>query len=461
MKHIHLIGIGGTGLSAIATLLKERGYTVTGSDRSLSPLARQLANQGVVVYAGHDPTNVHGADLVIRSSAVKDDNPEVLAARELGIPVIKRQEFLGELMDDSFGIAVAGTHGKTTTTAMLAWTLHSLGEDPSYIIGGLSKDLGGNAHSGKSRYFVIEADEYDYMFLGLNPQMIIVTTVEHDHPDVFPTEEVYFKAFSQFIERLGPQGVLLVCADDPGALRVGQEAHLGTVVCYGLHEPADYSVINLRPNNSGGYSFEVVFTHEKSRSVLASVELQVPGRHNASNALAVLAAVHRLELPVAEAAAALNRFSGTGRRFDVIGQAGGVVVIDDYAHHPTEIRATLEAARSRYPEGRIWAVWQPHTYSRILALMDQFTQAFKLADQVLVTEVYAAREKNDTFSSRELVAKIKHPSVRFLAGLAEMAAYLLEQLQPGDVLLVLSAGDADQVSAAVLAGLQDKERQNA
>ncbi len=459
MKRIHMIGIGGTGLSAIATLLVERGYTVTGSDRTLSPLARQLASRGVEVYAGHDPANVKGADLVIRSSAVKDDNPEVVAARNAGISVVKRQEFLGELMQDAFGIAVAGTHGKTTTTAMLAWALHVLGEDPSYIIGGVSKDLGGNAHSGQGRYFVIEADEYDYMFLGLNPRLIVITTVEHDHPDIFNTPEIYFKAFNQFVHRLSQDGSLLVCADDPGAVRVGQESGRD-YFSYGLHSPADYSAINLRPNEVGGYSFEAVCSQDHAKTVLASLELQVPGRHNASNALAALAVIHRLGLPVKEACAALNHFSGTGRRFDVIGEAGGVTVIDDYAHHPTEIRATLEAARSRYPQGRIWVVWQPHTYSRTLALMDQFVQAFALADRVLVTEVYAARERDETFSAKDLAARIEHPAVRFSASLAETSGYLLGQLKAGDVLLVLSAGDADQVSAAVLSGLQDKEQQN-
>ena len=459
MKKVHLIGIGGTGLSAIATLLKERGYAVTGSDRTLSPLARQLTNQGILVYTGHDPANVRGADLVIRSSAVKDENPEVIAARELGIPVLKRQEFLGELMQGSLGIAVAGTHGKTTTTAMLAWTLTALGQDPSYIIGGLSKNLGGNAHSGKGDAFVIEADEYDYMFLGLRPRMILLTTIEHDHPDIFPSVEIYRQAFSQFIERLEPQGTLLVCADDPAARMVAGQAHVDLSFSYGLEGPADYLAKDLEMNSQGGYSFTLMYA-DKSGEHAYPVTLQVPGRHNVANALAVLAAVHRLGLPVDAAAAALAQFSGTGRRFDVLGQAGGVIVIDDYAHHPTEVRATLEAARARYPQNRIWAVWQPHTYSRTLALMDQFVQSFKLADEVLVTEVYAAREQNPNFSARELVTQMDHPSTHFVPGLKDAIDYLLAHLRSGDVLLVLSAGDADQVSAAVLANLQDVEQQH-
>ena len=455
MKHIHLIGIGGTGLSAIALLLKQRGYTVSGSDRTLSPLARQLSAQGVTVYAGHDAQNVVQADLVVRSSAIPDDNPEVLAAQAAGIPVLKRSEFLGQLMEGSSVIAVAGTHGKTTTTAMVAWIFTRLGQEPSYIIGGVAKNLGSNAHAGSGSVFVIEADEYDNMFLGLSPQVEVVCTLEHDHPDCFPTRESYNEAFIKFVQRLEPDGLLLVCADDKGASWLAQNHGRNDIrtLTYGAHTEADYRAEDLKPNPCGGFDFTAVYHGE----TLASISLQVPGEHNALNALAALAVAHSQNLSLDQVAEALAEFEGTGRRFEVLGEAQQIVVVDDYAHHPTEVRATLAAARARYPGRRIWAVWQPHTFSRTITLLDEFIAALKLADRVVVTEVYAAREHGQGFSSAAIVESMAHPSAYFAPTLPAATQYLLEQLQPGDVLLVLSAGDADQISAAVYAELKSME----
>ena len=463
MRHVHLIGIGGSGLSAIALFLKERGYKVTGSDRTQSLLTRQLSSQGVMVYAGHDGHHIQGADVVIRSSAVQDDNPEVQAARTAGIPVIKRQDFLAELTSGAYCIAISGSHGKTTTTAMLAWVLTSLNQDPSYIIGGVSKDLGVNAHSGSGPVFVIEADEYDHMFLGLKPQMIVVTNVEHDHPDLFPRPENYLQAFSSFIQLVTPGGDLLVCGDDEGAQQLAfQHAHLNlNIRRYGTSGQADYHAANLRANGNGGFDFRVLVNKPGgSVEILGDVSLQVPGRHNVLNGLAALAVTHRLGLSVSQAAEVMSEFCGTGRRFDLLGEAGGITVIDDYAHHPTEIEATLSAARSRFPGRQIWAVWQPHTYSRTITLLDQFIQAFHQADRVIVTDIYAARERDEGISAVQVAAKLDHPTVYFSPTLAEASAYLLKNLHPGDVLLVLSAGDADQISMAVLAGLKQKEQEN-
>jgi len=463
MRHVHLIGIGGSGLSAIALFLKERGYKVTGSDRTQSLLTRQLSSQGVMVYAGHDGHHIQGADVVIRSSAVQDDNPEVQAARTAGIPVIKRQDFLAELTSGAYCIAISGSHGKTTTTAMLAWVLTRLNQDPSYIIGGVSKDLGVNAHSGSGPVFVIEADEYDHMFLGLKPQMIVVTNVEHDHPDLFPRPENYLQAFSSFIQLVTPGGDLLVCGDDEGAQQLAfQHAHLNlNILRYGTSGQADYHAANLRANGNGGFDFRVLVNKPGgSVEILGDVSLQVPGRHNVLNGLAALAVTHRLGLSVSQAAEVMSEFSGTGRRFDLLGEAGGITVIDDYAHHPTEIEATLSAARSRFPGRQIWAVWQPHTYSRTITLLDQFIQAFHQADRVIVTDIYAARERDEGISAVQVAAKLDHPTVYFSPTLAEANAYLLKNLHPGDVLLVLSAGDADQISMAVLAGLKQKEQEN-
>ncbi len=459
MKHVHLIGIGGSGLSAIALFLKEKGYRVSGSDRVLSPLAAQLVGEGITVYAGHDPANVRGADMVIRSSAVPPENPEVQAALAAGIPVFKRQEFLEQLSGEQKVLAIAGTHGKTTTTAMLAWVLTRLNHDPSYLIGGVSKNLNRNAHAGRGKWFVIEADEYDYMFLGLRPEMIILTNVEHDHPDCFPTPESYFQAFGQFMERLQPGGVVIANAENSMAARLAEEFSQrgGNCLTYALQASADAQAAVSGINEKGGFDFEVAFAPQGQAARTIRVGLQVPGSHNVMNATAVLAACRWLEISLEDAAQALAEFSGTGRRFDVLGEAGGVVVVDDYAHHPTEVKATLSAAKMRYPQRRIWAVWQPHTYSRTLTLMDGFTQAFQMADEVVVTEVYAARERNEGFSAAEVVSQMSHPSVRFIPALPEVKAYLLENLRKGDVLLVLSAGDADQISAQVFSALKEKE----
>ncbi len=453
--HYHLIGIGGTGLSAIARVLLEQGHTVSGSDRQRSPLAQAVEAAGGRVYLGHAAGQIAGAQVVLRSSAIPDDNPEVQAALAQGIPVLRRADFLGALMQGQKCLAVAGTHGKTTTTAMLAWALTALGEDPSYIIGGVSPDLGGNARAGKGAYFVIEADEYDRMFLGLRPSAAIVTNVEHDHPDCYPTPQDFEAAFRAFAGRLLPEGFLHVCGDDAGAAALGKYARsLGRGVhVYGVAAPAEYRAAGLAlPAGGGGYAFR--FVHRGR--VLAEAALQIPGRHNVENALGVLSLIHQLGLPVEKAAAALGDFHGTGRRFEILGEAGGVTVIDDYAHHPTEIEATLDAARSRFPGRRLWAVWQPHTYSRLRALQSRFAAAFSQADRVLVTPVYAAREAppEDGFDARRIARAMSHPAARYCASLEETAACLLEGLRPGDVVLVFSAGDATQVSRAVLEGLR-------
>ena len=466
MVHVHLIGIGGTGLSAIARLLLESGYIVSGSDQSISPLAEALQAAGIRIERGHRAENVQGADLVIRSSAIPDNNSEVQAALKAGIPVLKRADFLGRLMADRLGIAVAGTHGKTTTTAMIAWMLTALGKDPSYIIGGVSKNLGSNAHAGSGDAFVIEADEYDRMFLGLRFKAAIVTNIEHDHPDCYPTKQEYFQAYLDFAGLVPHDGVLFICNDDAEARRLLQAAQqngkpalgYGILPCDSLPKPV-YTVERLSPNNKGGYSFEAVCYQDKQAAGASRVwvDLQVPGEHNVRNALAALAMADWLGLPLDLAAQALSEYRGTERRFEVLGEEGGVIVISDYAHHPTEIRATLAAARARYPQQEIWAVWQPHTYSRTQTLFDKFASAFTEADHVVVTEVYPAREPvSVNFSSQQVVAAMHHKDSHFEAELSRVAPYLMAHLHKGDVLVVLSAGDADKVCTQVLAGLTER-----
>jgi UDP-N-acetylmuramate--alanine ligase len=461
-QRIHLIGIAGSGLSAIARVLLESGYTVSGSDRQASAQIPALEAAGARIFTGHNAENVTGAGLVIRSSAVSDDNTEVKAALAAGIPVFKRADFLGSLMSGRRGIAVAGTHGKTTTTAMIAWILVSLGQAPSFIAGSSVKGLDTNAQAGSGPDFVIEADEYDGMFLGLNPDISVVTNLEHDHPDCYPTPDDYYQAFLSFVMRLKPGGLLFTCADDPGAARLkAQIDDLGlNTRSYGLApSSSDYQAANLRKNNRGGLTFE--FAYQDSPPV--QVDLQIPGTHNVSNAAAALAVAHHLDLPLQASAQALANFQGTGRRFDVISEAGQITVIDDYAHHPAEIRATLAAARTRYAGRRLWVVWQPHTYSRTRALLSDFNSAFEDADQVLVTEIYASRENppQDGFSGAQVAASLRHPSVHYTPHLAQAADLLLDHLQSGDVLLVLSAGDADQVSAQVSEKLSKRSKEDA
>jgi UDP-N-acetylmuramate--alanine ligase len=471
MNRIHFIGIGGTGLSAIARVLYESGYQVSGSDQALSPLAQDLQAQGLHIIIGHQAENIEGAQLVVRSSAISDDNVEVVEARKKGIPVLKRSEFLSSLMDKHYGIAVAGTHGKTTITAMIAWMLTSMGQDPTFIVGGVLNNLGKNAHAGKGSALVIEADEYDRMFMGLTPRLAVITSIDHDHPDCFPTQEDYFKAFDEFAAQVGAKGILLVCTNDVGAARLGllAEKRGQNVLTYAIRDPkntaayrpADYIADTLSTNRNGGQSFDAYCTLAGKKFELhPAIRLRIPGKHNVQNALAALAVAHQMQLSLAQASQALSEFSGTGRRFEVRGEARGITVIDDYAHHPTQIRATIDAARMRYPGGRLWVVWQPHTYTRTRALLADFATAFDGADRVVVTEIYAAREKPpaDGFSSRQVVAAMKPAEAQFMADFSQVVDDLTGGLLPGDVLLVLSAGDADQISSTVLARLRERSR---
>jgi UDP-N-acetylmuramate--alanine ligase len=460
-RSTHFIGIGGTGLSAIARVLVERGETVTGSDREDSSLAAGLRKAGVKVTIGHAAGNVNGATLVVRSSAVADDNVEVKAARAKGIPVYKRVDFLDKLLANQQVIAVAGSHGKTTTTAMLAWMLTALNQQPGYIIGSVAENLGTNAAAGAGRLFVIEADEYDHMFLGLSPMIELVTNVEHDHPDLFPTPEDFEVAFRRFADRLQPNGTLIACADDPGASKLAAYAKTKAkkVLTYAhSHIDADYQMTGLNSESGKGFSF----TGVRGARELAQVSLQVPGAHNALNALGALAVADQLGLNLSEAAMALADFRGTGRRFEVHGEVAGILMVDDYAHHPTEIRSTLAAAKARYPGRRIWALWQPHTFSRILTLQNDFAAAFTDADRVLVTDVYAAREQRPAnFEMGNVVKTIQHPDARFVLDFAAAKKILLAELQTGDVLIIMSAGDAINLSADLFAELKRKEQNHA
>ena len=447
-RRVHFVGIGGAGLSAIARVLHERGETVTGSDRALSAFARALQAQGVKVSIGHDPQHVRGADLVVVSSAVPPDNVEVRAAQDMGIPVVRRTEFLPELTRGFRTIAVAGTHGKTTTSGLIAYLLQRSGFSPSFVVGGMLGNLGTNAQAGESDLFVIEADEYDRAFLGLQPAIAVVTNVEHDHPDCYPTLDDVLEAFRAFLGKV--KEAVVLCQDDPHAVALRPETL--SAISYGLSAEAEWRAEELRANSAGGMDFLVLRRGE----LRGLVRTRLPGEHNVRNVLAALAVSQLLGVPWKAAREAVSEYTGVGRRFEVLGTAAGVVVIDDYAHHPTEINATLAAARLRYPEARLWAVFQPHTFSRLRALMAAYTSAFEHADHVLVTEVYAAREAPDPeISGNSLAERILHPDVRYVATFEEAVSMLQREVRPGDVVVTLSAGDANQIGMQLLERLQE------
>jgi UDP-N-acetylmuramate--alanine ligase len=458
-RHIHLIGIGGAGLSAIARVLLEQGAIVSGSDLLISSVAEALARDGASVFEGHTAENVDGADVVVFSSAIPEDNVEIRAAREKGIPVLGRPAFLGQMLEGKRGIAVAGTHGKTTTSAMIATILLEAGRDPTFIIGGVLVDLETNARAGAGPLFVVEADEYDHTFLSLMPDLAVITNVEHDHPDCYPTFADCRSAFESFAALVPDEGLLVTCGDDAVARAIGSsQTGSKTVRCYGLSDDVAWRAERVRPNFAGGVDFLAVHQGE----TLGLVRLRVPGVHNASNAMGALTVTDFLDVPFSVAREALRSFRGVERRFEIKGEAAGVKVIDDYAHHPTEIRATLQAAKGRYPERRIWAVWQPHTYSRTKELMGEFAASFGGADRVILLPIYAARETDRLGVNVEDIADaMRHVEAQVAESMEEAVDWLLAAVQPNDVVLTLGAGNGNYVGERLLAELEgqaDAER---
>lgn len=462
-RRIHLIGVGGTGISAIARVLMEQGALVSGSDLKRSPAAEALARDGAQIFVGHRAEQVNGADLVVTSSAVPDSNVEVQAAQAAGIPVFKRPAFLPRLVDGHEVIAIAGTKGKTTTTAMLASILMKAGRDPSFIVGGIVTGLGTNARAGEEGgLFVIEADEYERTFLSLSPHAAVVTNVAHDHPDCYPTFDDVRAAFEDFAALIPADGLLVCAWDNPVARAIGERrraANLdgeGEVRFFGASEGAEWRVEDARPNFIGGVDCLVTRRGE----TLGLLRLRLPGVYNALNALAALVVTDFLGVPFNTAREALTAFQGVARRFEFKGEVGGVTVIDDYAHHPLAIRAALSAARQRFPDQPVWAVWQPHTYSRTKTLLDEFAQAFGMADHVIVLPIYAPpggrdRDARPAVTSAEVVALMRHPDARCAASLEEAMVWLGTEARSGDVVLTLSAGDGNQVGEWLLCALKD------
>ncbi|MBN1581352.1 MAG: UDP-N-acetylmuramate--L-alanine ligase [Anaerolineae bacterium] len=457
MKRVHCVGIGGIGISAIARVLLEQGIQITGSDLNLSPVALALIESGATVYPGHDASYVGDADAVLISSAVPEHNPEVVQARREGIPVFKRDAFLGQLMTDKIGIAIAGTHGKTTTTSMLTVILVEAGLDPTFIVGGIVQQLGTNAHAGKGAHFVIEADEYDRMFLGLKPAVAAVTHLEHDHPDCFPTFADMQDAFESFLDLVPADGLIVGCGDHPAVSALLQSYRTIAVQTCGLRDENDWHTARVKSNSLGGHNFEIV----RRGQAWGSVRLQVPGVHNVQNALIAIAIADWLGIDQKTICQALAAFSGTQRRFEVRGEINGVVVVDDYGHHPTEINVTLGGAKIRYGNRPLWAVFQPHTFSRTKALWKAFLACFEQAEHVIVLDIYAAREKEACgISAADLAAELTrqgHPDAHYIADFDAAAEYIVQHVEPEAVVITLSAGDGNQVGQNVLSKI-DKRR---
>jgi UDP-N-acetylmuramate--alanine ligase len=457
--HVHLVGIGGAGLSAIAQVLLELGVTVSGSDRQANERTARLAAAGATIFDAQSAANLDEnegvqPDVVLISSAIDPENPERRAAEALGLPVVKRDEFLPALLAERQLIAVAGAHGKTTTTAMIVKILRDNGVDAGYIIGA---DLPGfaNAAAGSAPFFVLEADEYDRMFLGLEPTVAVITNVEWDHPDCYPTPASFRRAFMQFVDHVQRNGLIISCADDPGAeqLRLYSYSRGPEWLTYGLDSSADISVSQVTPVVGGGYQADIDWWHAPT----GKLSLRTPGLHNVQNALAALLAARWCGVAMEDAIASLATFTGAARRFEQKGEVAGVTVIDDYAHHPTEIEATLAAARHRFPTRRIWAVFQPHTFSRTQRMLYRMGDSFQNADQVIVVDIYAAREVDDgSVSAEELVAASDHESIRHIASLTDAADYLVDHVQSGDVVITLGAGDGYLVGEWLLKRLGDE-----
>ena len=432
-RRIHFVGIGGIGMSGIARVLLNLGCRVSGSDVKPTEITRQLSRSGARVFTGHKAAFVDGADAVVISSAVKPDNPEVKNARNRGIPVLRRAEMLSELARLKITVTIAGCHGKTTTTSMVAMALAKAGADPTMIIGGQLKNIGSNARLGAGDYLVAEADESDGSFLLLSPKVAVVTNIDNDHLDYYKNMHNVRGAFEEHLRSVPADGAAVVCSDDSELGRLIPELS-GNVIRYGLSGRTDWTAKNIRPLPAGS-TFDLVHRGRK----IARARLSVPGRHNVLNALGAIAAGHFLGFNLKKLLAGLAEFRGVGRRLDRLGEAGGVTFLDDYGHHPTEIRTTLAAVRELY-KGRLIAIFQPHRYSRTKLLQDEFGRAFKAADFVYVDSIYAAGEKPIAGVSSGLVLRALKRSHVACAPMPR-AVDLARELRRGDVVITIGAGD--------------------
>ena len=447
-KRIHFIGIAGAGMSGLARIALSHGLSVSGSDSKDSSVVLALRALGAEVHIGHDAAHLDGVDIVIYSNAISATNAEIVRARELGLPLLTRAQALAILMSSSKSVAVAGTHGKTTTSSMLTVALQACGVDPSFAIGGSLTASGSNAHRGTGDLFVAEADESDGSFLEYRPFSAIVTNVEHDHVDFFATEESVMAIFTEFAQSISPEGFFIYCRDDSGAVAIAATDFAATKISYGEDESSDLLIdtIKLLP---GGSKARALW---KGRAV-GTIELQVPGHHNLLNAAAALAMGLALGQPAGDLLEGLASFQGAGRRFELKASIAGIRVIDDYGHHPTEIDVTLTAARRYAGDGRVLVIFQPHRYSRTQAFLDQFAQTLDLADLAILLEIYPASEKPIVGVSASLIAE-KMNRGKFIPNFLEASEEIISMAKTGDVILTLGAGDVNSLAPIIAQGLE-------
>jgi len=456
-KRIHFVGIGGSGMSGIARIMLSSGLPISGSDVKDSAITQSLAKLGARIYIGHDSSNVDGADIVITSGAISGNNKEVVSAHERGLTIITRAEALAILMAGKRSIAVAGTHGKTTTTSMLTVALQNAGVDPSFAIGGLINSSGVNAHLGSGDIFVAEADESDGSFTSYHPLGAIITNIELDHVDHFATLEDLYKIFEEFVATIQVGGFLVVCTDDPGVNELLSRITRTDIEVIGYGEKeSDFTIsrISLQPRAS----FARI---SKTGKVLPELQLSIPGLHNVYNATAALAAGEKLGANVNDLLKGLETFSGSRRRFEKKGEIGGITVIDDYGHHPTEIRVTLETARAYAAPGKVLVAFQPHRFTRTQAFASDFAKALEIADHAYVLEIYPASEAPIPGVTSQLITQASTTdSVEYEPSMLVVVEKLLKAAQPGDIILTLGAGDVNTLAPVIVDALGERQELN-
>ena len=452
LHNIHFIGIGGAGMSALAYVLIKRGYDVSGSDLNAGHMSAHLAEEGAMVYMGHDACQVDDADAVVVSTAIHANNPELVAAKAKGLPVLHRSDVLAALLNNAKGVAVAGAHGKTTTSAMISCIAAESGIDPTIVIGGEVTSLGGNARNGAGPYVVAEADESDGSFLKFYPHLAVVTNIEDDHLDHYGTEENIYKAFKQFLGNITEGGKAILCADNAKVRRLAQETDK-TVLTYGIEgEDADFVAKNIT-YGVNGTTYDLYCHNE----LLTQVHLIVPGRHNVLNSMGAFVAAREMGIAMEKILASLAKFGGAKRRFETKGKIEGVWIVDDYAHHPTEIGVTLKAARQTQPK-RLLCVFQPHRYTRTQLLFDEFCASFVGCDELIIVDIYAAGEDPiEGVSSAKLAEGIHAATgqkVQYIPRLAKAEEYLQAQAQAGDLIMTIGAGDVFKIGEDLVRELE-------
>ncbi|QIB28043.1 UDP-N-acetylmuramate--L-alanine ligase [Caloranaerobacter azorensis] len=447
-KHVHFIGIGGISMSGLAEILLNAGYIVSGSDIKNSDIIESLKKKGAAIYIGHNKNNINGADLIVYTSAISKDNPEYTEAIKRNIVTVDRATFLGQLMRMyKSSIAVSGTHGKTTTTAMISVILEHANLEPTILLGGVLDSIGGNVKIGKENIFLTEACEYKGNFLKFNPNISIILNIEEDHLDYFKDIEHIVETFANFAALLPRNGLLVINNDDINTPKIINKVNCN-IVTFGIKNKSNYKADDISFTSNGFPNFRLIINDSKEYRI----NLKVIGIHNVYNALAAIATAHYLNIPINTIIEAIENYTGTHRRFEIKGSINGIRIIDDYAHHPTEIKATLNATK-KLPHNKIWCVFQPHTYTRTKALLNEFSESFYDADNVIITDIYAAREKDTgLIHSKDLVDLLINKGIKslYIDNFKDIVDYLLKQANEGDIILTVGAGDIYKVAEMLL-----------